>query len=127
MEQSELRWLNPAMALALPIIRQVFAQTAPAGFVVEFTAGKEWFQHGMHSLHHSGNALDIRTRTLPDGGLGGISSHISTVLQQALDTRLGRGKYKVLLNDAGRHKPHIHVQYNQGGRWPEPGDQWRTA
>jgi hypothetical protein len=127
MDQSELRWLTPGMTQALPIIQQVFKQYAPAGFVVEFTAGKEWFQHKQFSLHHSGNALDIRTRTLPDGGLGSISARITTILQQALDARLGSEKYKVLRNDAGPHKPHIHVQYNPGGRWSQPGDQWNTV
>ena len=122
MDQSELRWLDPAMAQILPIIRQVFEQYAPVGFVVEFTAGKEWFGHSMFSLHHSGNALDVRTRTLPDGGWGSLSAHIATVLQEALNRHLGLGKYKVLYNDQGPTKPHIHVQYNDGGRWSEPGD-----
>jgi hypothetical protein len=119
MDQSELRWLTPAMTQALPVIQQVFEQYAPAGFVVEFTSGKEWVHHKMLSLDHSGNALDIRTRTLPDGGLGGISAYITTVLQQALDAHLGSGQYRVLLNDAGPLIPHIHVQYNPGGRWSE--------
>lgn len=97
-------------------------QYAPVGFVVEFTSGKEWFKHGMFSLHHSGNAVDVRTRTLPDGGVGNISAHIATVLQEALNSRIGPGKYTVLHNDQGPAKPHIHVQYNKGGRWSEPGD-----
>jgi hypothetical protein len=122
MDQSELKRLAPPMTQALPIIREVFSQYAPTGFVLEFTAGKEWFKHGMFSLHHSGNAVDIRTRTLPDGGVGGISGRIATVLQQALNARLGRGKYRVLRNDQGASKPHIHVQFNKGGRWSEPGD-----
>jgi hypothetical protein len=121
MDQSELRWLDPAMAQALPVIRQIFILNA-AGFAVEFTAGKEWFKHGMFSLHHSGNAVDIRTRTLPDSGVGGLSAHIASALQVALDERFGKGRYTVLRNDQGPTKPHIHVQYNKGGRWSEPGD-----
>jgi hypothetical protein len=85
MNQSELSRLDPAMKRALPIIEQVFRQHAPAGFVVEFTAGKEWFHHAMFSLHHSGNAVDIRTRTLPDHGVGNLSATIATFLQRALD------------------------------------------
>ena len=122
MDQSGLRWLDPAIEQVLPTIRQVFKQYAPTGFVVEFTAGKEWFQHGLFSLHHSGNALDIRTRTLPDGGVGSISACIATVLQEALNARWGRGNYTVLRNDQGPHKPHIHVQYNKGAFWSQPGD-----
>lgn len=47
MDQGELSWLDPAMGPALPIIRQVFKQLAPNGFAVEFSAGKEWFKHGL--------------------------------------------------------------------------------
>jgi hypothetical protein len=122
MDQQELRWLDPPMSQALPIIKQVFTQLAPSGFVVEFTAGKEWFHHGMFSLHHSGNAVDIRTRTLPDHGVGGLSAHIASVLQQSLNARFGVHKFTVLRNDQGPARPHLHVQYNKGGRWSEPGD-----
>ncbi|HEY6370019.1 MAG TPA: hypothetical protein VIX37_05530, partial [Candidatus Sulfotelmatobacter sp.] len=87
----------------------VFRRYAP-GVTVEFTGGKEWFHHGMFSLHHSGNAVDVRTRTLPDHGTGSVSVQIAAALQQALDTSFGRGKYTVLRNDQGPAKPHIHVQ-----------------
>ena len=115
-------WLAPEMRQALPTIEQVFRQIAPAGFSVEYTSGKEWFHHAMWSLHHSGNAVDVRTRTLPDHGVGAVSFHITYVLQQSLNSRFGAGAYTVLRNDAGPSKPHIHVQYNKGGRWSEPGD-----
>lgn len=88
MDQSELKWLDPTMKPVLPIIRRVFMQYAPGGHV-EFTAGKEWFNHCMFSLHHSGNAVDVRTRTLPDGGIGSISAHIAKALQEALNSILG--------------------------------------
>lgn len=122
MDETELRWLDPAMNQAIPIIRQVFRQLAPAGFAVEFAAGKEWFQHGMWSLHHSGSAVDIRTRTPPDRGVGALSANIAAVLQDTLNVRLGKGMYRVLRNDQGLAKPHLHIQYNKGGRWSEPGD-----
>ena len=121
MDRNQLH-LDSAMSTVLPIVDQVFRQYAPKDFKVEFTAGKEWFHHGMWSLHHSGNAVDIRTRTLPDGGVGAISARIATVLQEALNARLGRNKYRVLHNAQGATKPHIHIQYNRGGRWSEPGD-----
>ena len=121
MERGELH-LDPAMAVVLPIVDQVFKQCGPPDFKVEFTAGKEWFHHGLWSLHHSGNALDIRTKTLPDGGIGAVSARIAKLLQQELDTRLGPKRFKVLLNDQGPAKPHIHIQRNKGGRWSEPGD-----
>lgn len=113
--------LTPAMSAVLPIVDDVFKRFAPAGFSVEFTAGQEWFNHGTWSLHHSGNALDIRTRTLPDRGVGAISAKIAAQLRSAFNARLGN-KYRVLLNDQGPTKPHIHVQFDQGGRWSTPGD-----
>jgi hypothetical protein len=122
MDESSLRKLDPAMTRALPTIRKVFSNLAPAGFVLEFTAGQEWFHHAMFSLHHSGNAVDIRTRTLPDHGVGVLSKRVAASLQKALDGRFGPHKYTVLHNDAGPSKPHLHVQYNKGGRWSEPGD-----
>jgi hypothetical protein len=118
----EIKWLHPAMQRALPVIQQVFAKYAPVGFKVEFTAGREWFHHGMFSLHHSGSAIDIRTRTLPDNGIGSCSTQICLALQAALNVRFGEKKYTVLRNDQGPSKPHLHVQYNKGGRWSEPGD-----
>src|SRR5215469_18514360 len=121
MGQRELRFLDPAMTPVFPIIKKVFERRT-SKFKVEFTAGKEWFKHSMFSLHHSGNAVDIRTRTLPDHGIIALSKHIADDLRHALNTSLGKGKYTVLWNDQGPSKPHIHVQYNKGGRWSEPGD-----
>jgi hypothetical protein len=108
MDRSQLKWLAPEMTRAIPTIEDAFRRYAPPGFVVEFTAGKEWFHHAMWSLHHSGNAVDVRTRTLPDGGVGGLSVHITVVIQRSLDSGFGRGSYTVLRNDAGPLKPHIH-------------------
>jgi hypothetical protein len=121
MNESEIR-LAPTMKPALPVIRQIFKQYAPPGFLLEFTAGKEWYHHSFWSLHHSGNAVDVRTRTLPDRGVGTISTLIGHHLQEALNTRLGARKYLVLVNDAGPNCPHIHVQFNKGTRMSEPGD-----
>ncbi len=64
MDQSDLRFLDPAMTLVLPITKKVFEKRVP-GFRVEFTAGKEWFKDSTYSLNHSGNGVDTRTRTLP--------------------------------------------------------------
>ena len=114
--------LSLHMKRALPIINEIFYRYSLKGIKLEFTAGQEWFHHGKWSLHHTGNALDIRTRTQPDHGVGIISSMIGSFLQQALDTRLGTGKYLVLVNDQGPKYPHIHVQYNPGAGASEPGD-----
>jgi hypothetical protein len=114
--------LSPAMSAVLPIVDGVFQRSAPSGFVVEFTAGQEWSGHDLFSLHHTGNALDIRTRTLPDHGVGALSRRIKDELQREFDRRFGRGRYLALWNDQGPSKPHIHVQFQGGLRISPPGD-----
>jgi hypothetical protein len=121
MEQVESR-LTPPMQQAVPIIRRVFAQYAPKDVELEFTAGNEWHNHSRWSLHHSGNAVDIRTRRLMDHGVGILSTLMGNFLQQALDSQLGVGRYLVLVNDQGPMFPHIHIQYNPGARMSTPGD-----
>lgn len=114
------RKLSSPMKSALPIIREVFAKRAPPGFKLEFTAGQEWYHHSLKSLHHSGNAIDIRTKTLPDHGIGIISNVLGYHLQQALDSKFPKW-FLVLVNDQGLKSPHIHVQYNAGSRMTTPG------
>lgn len=114
--------LSPPMQQAIPIIRSVFKRYAPRRVELEFTAGKEWYNHSRWSLHHSGNAVDIRTRKLADGGVGMLSTLMGHFLQQELNSQLGSAKYLVLVNDQGPMFPHIHVQYNPGARMSTPGD-----
>jgi hypothetical protein len=121
MKEVESRLASP-MRVAIPVIREVFNRYAPKDIELEFTAGQEWYNHARWSLHHSGNAVDIRTRRLPDHGLGLISTLLGYYLQEALDARLGKNKYLVLVNDQGPKFPHIHVQYNPGERMSTPGD-----
>jgi len=121
MDHAEQR-LTQEMRKALPVIRRIFQQYGPPGFKLEFSAMQEWHNHGLRSLHHSGNAVDVRTRTLPDHGIGVISVCIWKFLQDALDAQFKPHEFTVLLNDQGPTKPHIHVQYNAGARKTTPGD-----
>ncbi len=114
--------LDVTMRRVLPTIAEIFKQYGPDGFKLEYTAGKEWFHHSFWSLHHSGNAVDVRTKTLPDHGVGVISLLIAHHLQTRLNKRFGKGKYTVLYNDQGPSAPHLHVQFNKGGRFSSPGD-----
>lgn len=114
--------LSPPMQQAIPIIRRVFKQYAPRHLELELTAGKEWYNHSRWSLHHSGNAIDIRTRKLADRGTGILSILLGHFLQQELNSELGKAKYLVLVNDQGPMFPHIHIQYNPGARMSTPGD-----
>lgn len=109
MSQCELKWLDPAIKRPLPIVKRAFRRHAPAVFAVQFTAGKQWFHHGMLSLHHFGNAVDIRSWTLPEGGVDGLSAKVANILRQALGARIGWGKHSVLRNNQGTTKPHILV------------------
>ncbi len=122
MDQAELNKLAPHMQHVLPVIRQVFSQHASNSFKVEFVHGKEQFGHSVWSLHHSGNAVDIRTKTLPDKGVGALSLQIANALRKKLDSIYGARKFTVLHNDQGPSQPHIHVQYNAGEKISTPGD-----
>lgn len=116
------RRLSPSMQQAIPIIRRVFKQYAPRRVELEFTAGQEWYNHSRWSLHHSGNAVDIRTKNLADRGVGVLSTLMGYFLQQELNHNFGSAKYLVLVNDQGPMFPHIHIQYNPGARMSTPGD-----
>jgi hypothetical protein len=86
--------LTTHMKMALPIIEQVWKRYA-GQVKLEYTATagqKEFWHHSFWSWHHSGNAVDIRTKTLPDKGVGIISALIGPYMQDALNSRLGKGK-----------------------------------
>lgn len=117
--------LSPQIKKAIPVIISTFEKYAPEKFKVEFTAGQEWYHHSHKSLHHSGNAIDVRTKTLPDHGVGIISSLIGYHLQQALNSKFPKW-FLVLVNDQGLNAPHIHVQFNPGSRMTTPGDDEKS-
>jgi hypothetical protein len=104
------------------IIEEVFTEFGPKGFKVEYTEGRECFGHGFWSLHHSGNAVDVRTKTLPDKGVGQESLSICKSIQGKLDRTFGKGSYRDLWNDRGKSQPHLHVQYSRGTRQSAPVD-----
>jgi hypothetical protein len=117
--------LNPTMKKVLPLIREVIVKNAPVNFRVEFTAGQEWYHHGHKSLHHSGSAVDIRTKTLPDKGIGALSEKIGARLQEDLNLFMPN-TFRVLVNDQGIAAPHIHIQYNPGPKMTTPGDDEKS-
>ena len=118
----DTRELSLDLQRALPFIEQAFAELAPSGFAVEYTEGRECFGHKFWSLHHSGNAVDVRTKTLPDKGVGQESLRICRSIQEKLDRTFGKNSYLTLWNDRGIRQPHIHVQYNRGTRQSAPVD-----
>jgi hypothetical protein len=115
--RGSLDGLRPEITSKLDLIRQVFQQYAGADYPINITAGQEWNpKHGLFSLHHTGFAVDIRTRDLRGGGTGYVAKQIA----RALTVKLGE-QYYVLLHQPP-DPPHIHIQYRRGIRVSSPGD-----
>lgn len=113
--------LRPEIMSKLGVIQEAFQQHAGKNHQIEITAGQEWNpKHGMFSLHHTGFAVDVRTRDLPGGGTGLVAQRIC----EALKRRLGPHYYVLL------HKPpdpaHLHIQFSSGIRMSNPVD-WPDA
>ena len=110
------RGLQPQIKDKLTLISDVFRQkTHNPRYTIAITAGQEWHHgHGLLSLHHTGFAVDLRTRDLPGGSGGHIAKTIASELQQKLGSN-----YFVQLETA---RAHIHVQFSPGLRISNPGD-----
>ena len=101
----------------LTIVQETFQQFAGKNYQVEITAGQEWnAKHGMFSLHHTGFAVDIRTKDLPGGGYGPMAQ----LIRDTLKNKLG-SQYYVLLHKPP-DAPHLHIQFRPGVRMSSPGD-----
>lgn len=103
----------------LDIIQDVFRRySGNPNYQINIRAGQEWNpKHGLFSSHHTGFAVDIRTRDLAGGGFGNVARLVAKELQRAL----GEKDYYVLLHKPP-DEPHIHIQYNRGIRMSSPGD-----
>jgi hypothetical protein len=110
--------LQPQIVDKLPVIAVIFRDvTGNQNYGITITAGQEWHNgHGLMSLHHTGFAVDIRTRDLPGGPLGPIALQILSRVQAALGS-----DYWETLHE-GTSSPHLHVQYSPGMRMSNPGD-----
>jgi hypothetical protein len=58
--------------------------------------------HSPTSLHYSGNAIDYRTKHLPD-------TH-KMLLEGRIQSRIGKD-FDVILEDMGNDNEHLHVEY----------------
>jgi hypothetical protein len=109
--------LRPEITLKLNIVREVFQQYVGKNYQLEITAGQEWNpKHGLFSLHHTGYAVDVRTRDLPGGGTGPIARLICEKLKDKLGAH-----YYILLHQPP-DPPHLHIQFRAGTRVSSPGD-----
>ena len=99
----------------LPSVREIFCQfTGNPNYQVEITGGQEW-GHGFFSRHHTGFAVDLRTKNLPGGPRGQIARQIC----DAVNNQLGE-KYFAQLE--GPEAPHLHIEFKLGTRVSNPVD-----
>jgi hypothetical protein len=66
-------------------------------------------QHMAGSKHYTGEAFDLRTKTL--------NATMRSTLMRELRRELGP-QFTVLLEDAGTSNEHAHVQVKKGATWP---------
>lgn len=100
--------ITPALLHMLTVVERL-SRTVPgvpeAGLVV--TAGSDG-RHMAGSKHYSGEAIDLRSKTLqPD---------VRELLLAALREELGP-QFTVLLEDAGKANEHVHAQVKKGRRF----------
>ena len=102
----------------LDLIQDIFRRNSGnPHYRINIRAGQEWSpKHGLFSSHHTGFAVDIRTRDLAGGGFGNVAHLVANELQRMLGH-----DYYVLLHRPP-DPPHIHIQYNRGIRMSSPGD-----
>jgi hypothetical protein len=113
--------LRPEIVSKLGVIQEAFQQHVGKSYQIQITAGQEWNpKHGLFSLHHTGFAVDVRTRDLPGAGAGLVAQRICEALKRTLGPH-----YYVLLHQPP-DPPHLHIQFSPGlrvsnpGDWPEP-------
>lgn len=100
--------ITPALLRMLDVVERL-SRTLPglpdAGLVI--TAGSD----GMHrtgSRHYTGEAIDLRSKTL--------HTDVRGLLMAALREELGP-QFTVLLEDAGAPNEHVHCQVRRGQRF----------
>ena len=92
----DLRGLQPQMAIAYTIAVSIYAKHAQAGHCVITSASDG--THGPNSLHYSGRALDLRTRSL---------IHVAVPLIHR-DLKLALGdQFDVVLEE-----DHFHIEWD---------------
>lgn len=93
-----LQSLAPQLVLALMICNEVYNEYGVELVITSVNDSK----HSLTSLHYSGNAADLRIRTLPDGTAEGVAEAIRDKLNQDFDVVL--------------EPTHIHLEYQPRGR-----------
>ena len=109
--------LQPEILWRLWAIQGIYrAMLGRPSYFIVITGAQEWSGHCLFSLHHTGYAVDIQTKNLPDSGVGRFTESLATAVRRLLGP-----DYVVLSREPG-HAPHLHVQYQRGRRVAPPGD-----
>jgi hypothetical protein len=108
--------LQPEITSVLPAVQQIFRDlSGNPNYELLITGGQEW-GHSLFSRHHSGFAVDLRTKDLPGGAGAGIAQTICTSIQQ----KLGPAYFVQLEHGSGG--PHIHIEFRHGMKVSNPVD-----
>jgi hypothetical protein len=106
--------LRHEITSVLPIVEGVFQLCSRnQKYQITITGGQE-FGHSVFSRHHTGFAVDLRTKDLPGGSSGPVAMQIEKIVQG----RLG-SNYFVKLE---RAPDHLHVEFKPGNRVSDPAD-----
>ena len=99
----DLRGLSPQMAIAYTIACRCYGQYDCV--ITSASDGK----HGPNSLHYKGQALDLRTRHLPEPAVQGIIDRLKTALG---------GQFDVV-----RESDHAHIEFQPKSPYVNPEDR----
>lgn len=90
--------IKPEIILALVVTKDILKSYGCDTVITEATGGTH--KHG--SLHYSGEALDIRTKTIPNIALDSVVKDIKVALGD---------DYDVLLEDRNSLNQHLHIEF----------------
>ena len=99
----DLRGLSPQMALAYTIACKCYGQ-----YDCVITSAND-SKHGPNSLHYKGQALDLRTRHLPEPAVQGIIDKLKVSLGEQFDVVL--------------EADHFHLEYQPKTAYINPEDR----
>lgn len=108
--------LTPATRAMLTVLEE-WSFRFPGGVVV-ITHGTDG-KHSVNSKHYTGNALDVRAKTLSLAA----ALDLKETLQEFLDSHFRAGNipvpFTVLLEDPGGPNSHFHLQVKKGYVYPD--------
>lgn len=97
---ASIRGLRPEMVFAWTVYCQIMVSLVPDvnAVLTEGTGGK----HKVHSLHYVGQAMDLRSNSIPKEAV----PRVMVAMQRALGP-----DFQFILEDKGTPNEHFHVEY----------------